>query len=156
MQAARIVWGGDVIVNPGFPTCSVIGSDTVSVTLPSLKSSDFSSSPNPSAGNSTPITLTVGNCQDANTATFTFSGDDDSVNPVLFKNTGGATGVAVRLYPTSDNTQTIGANGTNNVFPVQITGGQASLSVGAQYYKTGATVGSGSVVSKATVIMSYN
>lgn len=150
-------WNLDAItINPGIPTCAVMGNGTIAVPLPTLKGSDFNSSPNPSAGNSQPFALTVGNCQNASTATFTFSGDEDTVNPVLFKNTGGATGVAVRLYPTANNTQTIGANNTNNVFPVQIAGGQASLSVGAQYYKTGATVGAGSVISKATVIMSYN
>lgn len=153
-KIVSIVWSGGAIIDPGLPTCTIMGNDTVSVPLPTLKSGDFNISPNPSGGNSQPITLAVGNCLHATSATFTFSGTAEGNTP-YFKNTGTATGVAVRLYR-ADTGQTIGANGTTNVYPIQITGSQASLSVGAQYYKTGASVGAGSVISKATVTMSYN
>ncbi|SFR95162.1 Pilin (type 1 fimbria component protein) [Dyella sp. OK004] len=150
------ITGGN-IVPPVVPTCTIIGTDiNKTVTLPKVKSSDFNGSP--SAGDM-PFTLTAGNCQNASLATFTFSGTADAANPVLFKNTGSATGVGVRIYPGSDSSQTIGANGTNNVQTAQVTGGQggqAVLSLGAQYYKTAATVGAGQVTAIATVTMSYN
>ncbi|MFC4763116.1 fimbrial protein [Dyella koreensis] len=135
-------------------TCTIIAGDVnKSVTLQRVKSSDFNNSP---GTGDVPFTLTAANCQNATSATFTFSGTPDSTNPVLFKSTGDAAGVGVRIYPASDSGQTIGANGTNNVQTVAVSGGQAVLSLGAQYYKTGTTVGAGQVTTRATVTMSYN
>lgn len=148
---------GGVVIIPGNPTCEIMGNATVSVTLPTLKTGDFNSSPNPNSGNSAPIALTVGNCQyNATSATFTFSGTADSDNSTLFKNTGAATGVGVRLYVNDGSNQTITPTGTTSVHTVPVTGNQAVLSLIAQYYKTGASVGAGSVISKVTAVMSYN
>lgn len=136
------------------PTCEIIAGDvTKTVTLPTVNSLVFQNSQ--SAGD-TPFTITAGNCQSANAATFTFAGTSDAANPVLFKNTGTATGVGVRIYPASNTSQTIGANGTNNVQRVNVSGGRAVLSLGAQYYKASAAVGAGTVSAKATVTATYN
>ncbi|MFK2916065.1 type 1 fimbrial protein [Dyella koreensis] len=151
-----ILWNANspIIIQPDIPTCTIIAGDVnKSVTLQRVKSSDFNNSP---GTGDVPFTLTAANCQNATSATFTFSGTPDSTNPVLFKSTGDAAGVGVRIYPASDSSQTIGANGTNNAQTVTVSGGQAVLSLGAQYYKTGATVGAGQVTTRATVTMSYN
>ncbi|SFR95150.1 Pilin (type 1 fimbria component protein) [Dyella sp. OK004] len=140
------------IVGPD-PTCSISAGDVnKTVTLNSAKISDFINSV--SAADK-PFTITVDNCiNNAVAATFTFTGAPDPVNPVIFRNTAGATGVGVRLF--SNDGQTIGANGTTNARTIPIVGGRGVLPLTAQYYKTGASVDAGKVSAQATVAMSYN
>lgn len=145
--AITIVWAQ--------PTCdiSVVGAENNVVTLPTVNTSAFANSV--SAGDKS-FQVLANNCRNnAQTAHFSFTGTQDSSNPIIFKNSAGAPGVGVRLFTTGDG-QTIGANNTTNVRNVPISGGQATLPLTAQYYKTGATVGAGQVSTKVTLQTSYN
>lgn len=144
---------GPITINNA-ATCTIDAGDVNKIVqLQTVKSSDFN---NVAGAGDVGFTLTADNCQNASLATFTFTGTPDGTNPVLFKNTADATGVGVRIYPASDSSQSIGANGTNNVQTAQVSGGKAVLSLGAQFYKTAAAVSAGQVEAKTTVTISYN
>jgi major type 1 subunit fimbrin (pilin) len=145
--------GGEVIVET--PTCDIsVGDVAKSVQLKAARPADFD---NAFGVSDEPFTITVDRCQHAKSALFAFTGGTpDQDNPVIFKNVAvnGAQGVGIRLFTGVNDT--IGANGTTNERRVTVTGNQAVLPVTAQYYKTGAVVGSGPVRSQVTLNMRYD
>nr|WP_199043652.1 fimbrial protein [Dyella sp. ASV24] len=91
---------------------------------------------------------------DITTATFTFSGTSDSIDPLRYKSTGTAKGMAFELQ--SMDGQTVGANGTNSSRNVVINGGQAVLPLKVGYWHSaGIGVTAGTVASTAIVSMTY-
>ncbi|PRA30384.1 fimbrial protein [Pseudomonas poae] len=96
------------------------------------------------------------NCKDASTVTFSFSGAPAPGNDRLFANTGTAGGVALWLYSRlNGGKQNILANGTQNTRTLVVSGNRAVLPLGAAYHKNG-TVSQGTLVSTATVNITYN
>ena len=96
------------------------------------------------------------NCSDATNVTFRFSGPPSPENNLLFANTGTAKGVGLWLYSRINGTRrTIPANGSNNERTLVVTGNRAVLPLGAAYHKSG-TVGQGTLISTATVNITYN
>ncbi|MFC6339122.1 fimbrial protein [Pseudomonas sp. CCM 7891] len=96
------------------------------------------------------------NCSDASNVTFSFSGPPAPGNDQLFANTGTAGGVALWLYSRiGGGIQNIPANGTENARTLVVSGNRAVLPLGAAYHKNG-TVSQGTLVSTATVNITYN
>lgn len=96
------------------------------------------------------------NCNGASNVTFVFSGAPAPGNDRLFANTGTADGVALWLYSRlNGNAQTISPSGPENTRTVPVSGNQAILPLGAAYHKNG-TVSQGTLVSIATVNITYN
>ncbi|KAE9650295.1 fimbrial protein [Pseudomonas sp. PB105] len=95
-------------------------------------------------------------CTNASNVTFRFSGTPAPGHEALFANTGTARGVDVWLYSRiGGGIQNIGANGDNNTRTVVVDGNRAVLPLGAAYHKNG-TVTPGTLVSTATVNITYN
>lgn len=103
-----------------------------------------------------PFTIHIEKCTPGmNSATFTFSGTPDPNDPLRYKNSADATGVAIELE--SSDGLTLGANGTNSARTVPIVGDQASLDLRAGYWRvTGTPLSTGNVMSTALVTMSYD
>ena len=96
------------------------------------------------------------NCTDATNVTFSFSGAPAPGNDQLYANTGTASGVALRLYSRINGSpQNIPANGSENTRTLVVSGNRAVLPLGAAYHKNG-TVSQGTLVSTATVNITYN
>jgi type 1 fimbria pilin len=100
--------------------------------------------------------LNLENCSDdVTSATFSFTGTPDSDEPLRYKNSGDAKGVAIELQ--SMDGQTVGANGTDNARTTAVVAGRTVLKLNAAYWRIGSVeLGTGSVSSVATVTMSYN
>jgi type 1 fimbria pilin len=136
-------------VNPA-TTCDLeTGDVNRTVTLPTVRVSDFNSST--SAG-PRDFELTA-ICSSASDVTFRFTGAPASGNPTLFANTGSASGVGLWLYSRIGGVpQTISHNGTRTI---AVSGNRAVLRLGAAYHRNG-TVGQGTFASTATVNITYN
>lgn len=107
-----------------------------------------------SAG-ATPFELTA-QCNNVANVTFRFTGAPAAGNDRLFANTGTAGGVALWLYSRIDGgIQDILANGTGNTRTVAVTANRAVLPLGAAYHNNGA-VSQGTLISTATVTITYN
>ena len=134
-------------------TCNLEAGDVNrSIALDPVQVSAFNSSPYAGAHN---FELTA-NCSDAANVTFRFSGPPSPENDLLFANTGTAGGVALWLYSRINGTnQTIPANGSDNERTLVVSGNRAVLPLGAAYHKSG-TVGQGTLISTATVNITYN
>ncbi|XKU43782.1 fimbrial protein [Pseudomonas [fluorescens] ATCC 17400] len=95
-------------------------------------------------------------CQDASQVTFRFSGTPAGGNNALFANTGTAGGVALWLYSRINGAvQNINADGTSDTRTVEVSGDRAVLPLGAAYHTNG-TVSQGTLLSTATVNITYN
>lgn len=95
-------------------------------------------------------------CQDASQVTFRFSGAPAGGNNALFANTGTAGGVALWLYSRINGAvQNINADGTSDTRTVEVSGDRAVLPLGAAYHANG-TVSQGTLLSTATVNITYN
>ncbi|KRP59856.1 fimbrial protein [Pseudomonas trivialis] len=95
-------------------------------------------------------------CSDTQSVTFRFSGAPATENPLLFANTGTAGGVALWLYSRINGAaQTLPANGSDNERTVAVTGNRAVLPLSAAYHRNG-TVSPGTLISTATVNITYN
>lgn len=90
-------------------------------------------------------------CTNAANVTFRFTGTPAPGNNLLFANSGTAGGVALWLYSRA-NGQTISNGATRTV---AVSGNRAVLQLGAAYHKNG-TVSQGTLVSTATVNITYN
>ncbi|RFD29939.1 fimbrial protein [Pseudomonas sp. GL93] len=134
-------------------TCDLAAGDVNrTVTLDPVQVSAFDASPYAGARN---FELTA-NCSDAANVTFRFSGPPSPENDLLFTNTGTAGGVALWLYSRVNGTnRTIPANGSDNERTLVVSGNRAVLPLGAAYHKSG-TVGQGTLISTATVNITYN
>jgi type 1 fimbria pilin len=148
--------GNAAPVVPGAPkTCEVATGDVNKVVkLNDAVISDFHGAG--STAKPTLFGLTVNNCSDTTvSASFDFRGTSAAENKMIFSNTGTATGVGVALY-SSDDDKLIGADGTDSARTVPVTGNSVTLSLKAAYYQLAPNVRAGTVVSKATVDMTYN
>ena len=95
------------------------------------------------------------NCSNATNVTFRFSGPPATGNNLLFANSGTANGVALWMGSNLNGVrQTISPN-ANNVRTVPVSGNRAVLPMFAAYHKNG-TVGAGTLVTTATVNITYN
>ncbi|MDQ0651167.1 fimbrial protein [Pseudomonas cedrina] len=136
-------------------TCNLAAGDVSrTITLPTVKVSDFDSSTNVGQ---TPFQVTAECESDIRNVTFLFTGTADSDNGLLFNNTGSATGLGVWLRAGATAT-TIPANGTEleRSRTVATTASKAVLDASAAYHKNNAAVGRGTLVSAVTLSITYD
>lgn len=95
------------------------------------------------------------NCTNATNVTFRFSGTPATGNNLLFANSGTANGVALWMGSNLNGVQQTISPNANNVRTVPVSGNRAVLPMLAAYHKNG-TVGAGTLVSNATVNITYN
>ncbi|MCS3513006.1 fimbrial protein [Pseudomonas grimontii] len=96
------------------------------------------------------------NCTNASNVTFRFSGTPAPGNDQLLANTGTAGGVAVWLYSRlNGRVQNLLPSGPESTRTVAVSGNRAVLPLGAAYHRNG-TVSQGTLVSTATVNITYN
>lgn len=94
------------------------------------------------------------NCTNAANVTFRFTGTPAPGNSALFANTGTAGGVGLWLS-TRGHTATITPTAPSNTRTVAVSGNRAVLPLSVAYHRTG-TVSQGTLVSTATVNITYN
>ncbi|WP_238704552.1 fimbrial protein [Pseudomonas nabeulensis] len=131
-------------------TCDLAAGDINRIiVLPSVGVSDFNNAISAGAHN---FELSA-NCSNATNVTFRIAGTPAPGSPEFFANTGSAGGVALRLYSRINGVPaTISNNGTRTL---AVSGNRAVLPLGAAYHKNG-TVRQGTLVSTATVNITYN
>jgi type 1 fimbria pilin len=136
-------------------TCSfVVGDDSRTIDLDPINTGDL---PANGAAGFKDFSIGVENCTpDLARATFTFAGQPDVDDPLRYRNTGRATGVAVELQSAVDG-RTIGADGTDASRTAGIVGARASLALRAAYWRVGVRpLGTGTVYTIATVVVTYD
>lgn len=139
-------------VNAG--TCNLAAGDVSrTITLPVVKVTDFGSS---SAAGVHPFELTADCESDIKNVSFLFTGTPSAGNGALFSNTGTSGGTALQL--SHRNIAYIPANGTvaQRTRQIATSGGKAVLPMHANYFKTGAAITPGTLVSAVTVSITYN
>lgn len=136
-------------------TCSLaVGDDNRIIALDTVYSGDL---PANGAHGFKEFTLTIEHCTpDLSQATFTFAGQPDMDDPLRYRSTGSAGGVAVELQSAADG-RTIGANGTDAARAVGIIGTRAQLDLRAAYWRVGVRpLSTGTVSAIATVVVTYD
>ncbi len=136
-------------------TCSLaVGDDSRTINLDTVYSGDL---PANGAYGFKDFALTVENCTpDLSQATFTFAGQPDVDDPLRYRSTGTAGGMAIELQSAADG-RTIGANGTDAARTSGIVGARASLDLRAAYWRVGTRpLSTGTVSAIATVVVTYN
>nr|WP_311528364.1 fimbrial protein [uncultured Ralstonia sp.] len=99
--------------------------------------------------------LSLTNCStDTANAVFSFSGTPDLTDPLRYRNTGTASGVAVQLQ--SSDGATIGANDPNNQRVASRSGTRITLPLQAGYWKVVDSARAGTVGSAITFAIRYN
>lgn len=131
-------------------TCDLAAGDVNrTITLPPIQVRDLKDAVYAGVQN---FDLTA-NCSNAANVTFSFTGSPAAGNNLLFANSGNANGVALWLYSRIGGVpQTISHNGTRTV---AVSGNRAVLPLAAAYHQNG-TVGQGTLISTATVNITYN
>ncbi|GAA0395042.1 hypothetical protein GCM10008969_15330 [Pseudomonas veronii subsp. inensis] len=141
-------------INAG--TCNLVGGDANrTVTLPTVKMSDFDSAP--SAG-TFDFEITADCESDISNVTFLFAGTSSAGNPALFANTGTSKGTGLWLAHRASPVYPIPADGTpaQRSRKVAASKGKAVLPLTAAYHKTGAKLSHGTLASAVTVSITYN
>jgi len=136
-------------------TCSLaVGDDSRIIALDTVYSGDL---PANGAYGFKDFTLTIENCTpDLSRATFTFAGQPDADDPLRYRSTGTAGGVAIELQSAADG-RTIGANGTDAARTAGIVGARAALDLRAAYWRVGTRpLTTGTVSAVATVLVTYD
>lgn len=140
------------VVNAG--TCNLAaGDENRTIDLPAIKISDFDNGP---GAGLIPFDL-VANCEsDIKNVFFLFAGTPSAGDPTLFRNTGTSGGVALQLA--HRNVIVIPANGSpaERTREIPTSGGVAVMRMSANYQITGAAITPGTLVSAATVSITYN
>lgn len=137
-------------VNPT-ATCDLAAGDlNRTITLPTIKVSALRDAVYAGTHN---FDLTA-NCTNATNVTFRFTGTPAPGNTALFANTGSASGVGLWLSSRGP-TATIAPTAPNNTRTVTVSGNRAILPLSAAYHRNG-TVSQGTLVSTATVNITYN
>lgn len=134
-------------------TCDLATGDVNrTIELPVVQKNAFDSSVSAGARN---FELTA-ICNGATNVTFRFSGSPAAADPWRFANIGNAKGISLWLYSRIGGTnQTIRADGTDSARTVTVSANRAVLPLGAAYFKND-TVSQGSLISSATVNITYN
>ena len=140
------------VVNAG--TCNLAtGDENRTITLPTVKVSDFDNSNSP-AGQEFELTA---NCEsDLKFVYFLFAGTPSTGDGTLFANTGTSRGTALSLaHP---GIAYIPANGTpaQRTRQISTSAGKAVLPLIAKYHTTGAAITAGTFASAVTVSITYN
>ncbi|OPA97979.1 pilus assembly protein [Pseudomonas fluorescens] len=141
-------------VNAG--TCNLAAGDVNrTITLPTVKISDFDASPDAGALN---FEVTADCESDLRNVIFLFAGTASTGNPVLFSNTGTSAGTALWLVHRSSPEYAIPANGTaaQRSRTIATSNKKAVIPLKAAYYKTGAAITQGTLASAVTVSITYN
>lgn len=141
-------------VNAG--TCNLAaGDENRTITLPTVKISDFSSSPFAGAHN---FEISADCESDIRNVTFLFAGTPSTGNGVLFNNTGTSAGTALWLVHGVSPVTTIPANGTpaQRSRTVATSNSKAVLPLQAAYHKTDTAITQGTLISAVTVSITYN
>ncbi|MEX5626696.1 MULTISPECIES: fimbrial protein [Pseudomonas] len=139
-------------VNAG--TCNLAAGDvTRTITLPSIKVSDFDSSEEVGTTN---FDITAECESDIQNVFFLFAGTPSSGNGALFANTGTSAGTALSL--SHRNVAYIPANGSvaERTRQIATSGARALLPMNASYRKTGTPITAGTLDSTVTVSITYN
>ncbi|WP_318652593.1 fimbrial protein [Pseudomonas sp. PDM05] len=131
-------------------TCDLAAGDVNrTVTLPTIQASALKDVVYAGVQN---FDLTA-NCSNAANVTFRITGTPAVGNPLLFANTGTARGVSLWMYSRINGApQTISNNDTR---AVAVSSNRAVLPLSVAYHKNG-TVSSGTLISSATVNITYN
>ena len=131
-------------------TCDLAAGDVNrTITLPPIQVSALKDSVTAGSSN---FELTA-NCTDASNVTFRITGTPAPGNPLLFTNTGSAGGVALWMHSRLNGLpETISNNGTRTL---AVSANRTVLPLGAAYHRNG-TVSQGTLVSTATVNITYN
>ncbi|MGF6098998.1 fimbrial protein [Pseudomonas sp. 18175] len=95
------------------------------------------------------------NCTDATSVTFRFTGTPANGNSLFFANSGSAEGVALWMASNLNGAQQTISPNANNVRAVPVSGNRAVLPMLAAYHKNG-TVRAGTLISTATISITYN
>lgn len=141
-------------VNAG--TCNLAAGDVNrTITLPTVKISNFDATPNAGAIN---FDISADCESDLRNVYFLFAGTPSAGNAALFANTGNSGGTALWLTARTPALITIPANGTpaQRTRTIATSGGKAVLPLTAQYHKTGAAITQGTLASNVTVSITYN
>lgn len=150
------------VANPGSITftgeivagaCGISG-DTLdqTVSLGQVPAGSFSQVGDRSSARRFNIVLTDCNTNTAHHAYFTFAGQSDANVPGLFAVTGGARNVGIRLQAGSEYL----VNGSEQLAPVTLLSGNNTVSFGAMYEATAATVTPGAADSVANFTIRYD
>lgn len=138
-------------VNPA-STCDLDAGDVNrTITFAPIRTSDLKDS---DIAGQLHFALTA-HCTNATNVTFRFSGAPAPGNSLFFANTGTAPGVALWMASIINGQQQTISPNANNVRTVVVAGNRAILPLRAAYHKNG-TVGAGTLVSTATVNITYN
>jgi major type 1 subunit fimbrin (pilin) len=141
-------------VNAG--TCNLAAGDVSrTITLPTVKISDFDATPYTGAQN---FDLTADCESDIRNVYFLFAGTVSAGNAQLFANTGTSGGIGLFLAARTPSLVTIPANGTaaQRTRTVATSSSKAVLPLTAAYHKNGAALTQGTVASNVTVSITYN
>ncbi|MCA1326603.1 fimbrial protein [Herbaspirillum sp. alder98] len=146
------VLNGSFVPRPA-RTCQLsVGDGNRTVRLPTISANSLSSAT--PYGGRVNFDLRLNSCSAAvNRAAFAFSGQIVPGHADYFANQGTASGVALHVGMREGN-QTLTPQGPNNVASVAVVGQQATLSLFAQYYRTGA-VTAGTVNVRAEFLLTY-
>lgn len=137
-------------------TCNLASGDVSrTITLPTIKISDLDES---KWAGGQDFELTAECESDISNVTFIFAGTPSTGNAALFANTGTSGGVALWLVHKQTTNGTIPANGTpaERSRTVATINKKAVIPLMGAYYKTGAALSQGTLVSGVTVSITYN
>ncbi|MCM2363662.1 type 1 fimbrial protein [Pseudomonas sp. SR18] len=141
-------------VNAG--TCNLaVGDENRSITLPTVKVSDFDATPSTGAFD---FEVSADCESDIRNVTFLFAGKASAGNAELFSNTGTSKGTALQLVHRVSPAFVIPANGTpaQRSRKVATSSHKAVIPLTAAYHKTGAAITQGTLASAVTVSITYN
>ncbi|MGL5995564.1 MAG: fimbrial protein [Pseudomonas proteolytica] len=141
-------------VNAG--TCNLsAGDENRSLTLPTIKISDFDAAPRAGAFD---FEIAADCESDISNVIFLFAGTPSTDNPALFSNTGTSAGTALWLAHRASPVYAIPANGdvAKRSRTIATSSRKAVIPLTAAYHKTGAAISQGTLVSAATVSITYN
>jgi len=152
MSTLRQQISGSVVFSVG-GTCNLsVGGGSNTVQLPRVSLRAFTQVGD--IAGTTPFSLGLSNCSDTvRSARFIFDGTADATDSRYFSNTGGATGIALRLNA-SDGATVITPNSPTNEQTVAVSNKQATLNLAASYVRV-STVTAGSVMSRALISVIY-
>ncbi|WJV38360.1 fimbrial protein [Raoultella terrigena] len=153
--ACTLAFGSEVTSPVQFnfipPMCTVANS-SLTVTLPTIKTSDLNTIGATAGG--TPFSIGLADCVLQTGVVMSMNGTTDGVSSVL-KNTGTASGVGVQLLNGGVNGSPLILNSAMDMGNVGLNT-TMTIPLAANYYQIGQLVGSGTVLATSTVTFTYN